>query len=71
MAGSNQPLSLAVGLVEPVCPTTDQWDESGGLLVGGRSIILRKPFLLDKKEEYIEEDKDRGGGDIVHCWVML
>lgn len=71
MAGSNQPLSLAVGLVEPVCPPTDQWDESGGLLVGGRSRILRKTSRPDKKEEYREKDKDRGGGDLVHCWAML
>ena len=71
MAGSNQPLSLAVGLVEHVCPPTDQWDESGGLLVGGRSRILRKTSLPDKKEEYREKDKDRGGGDLVHCCVML
>ena len=70
MAGSNQPLSLAVGLVEPVCPTTDQWDESRVLLVGGRSRILRKISLPDKKE-YTEKDKDRDGGDLVHCWVML
>ena len=71
MAGSNQPLSLAVGLVEPVCPPPDQWDESGGLLVGGRSRILSKTSRPDKKEEYREKDKDRGGGDLVHCWAML
>ena len=52
-------------------PPPDQWDESGGLLVGGRSRILRKTSRPDKKEEYREKDKDRGGGDLVHCWAML
>ena len=71
MTGPNQPLSPAVGLVESVCPTSDQWDERGGLLVEGGSRILRKISLPDKKRVKRERQGQGGVGYFVRCYVML